>query len=129
MVDQPLQWNVQESVSHLVSADAHGFGTRMLVEGHELNEHAALADKLPVAPVCRFLLFSSPVPSPQSPASRPCLHSLIRRILIAAVERQHRFESIRADLPDGIVIGVGITMRDEQPVHELEQMPRHAQAA
>jgi hypothetical protein len=53
-------------------------------------------------------------------------HAAVERVLVALIDRQHRFKSATADLPDGVVVAVRIAVLGEEPVHELEQVPRHA---
>ena len=51
----------------------------------------------------------------------------IEGVLLPLVQRQGRLERRLVDPPFGLLIGVCVAMRGEHAIHELEQVPRHAE--
>src|SRR5688572_12962872 len=56
-------------------------------------------------------------------------HSTIDRILVTLVKCQCRLETLAADLPDRLLVCVGIAMGDEEAIHEFEHVTGHPQRA
>ncbi len=53
----------------------------------------------------------------------------VQGLLVPLVDRQDGLELAAGDLPDGVLVAMGVAMGGQQAVHELEQVPRHPQGA
>ncbi len=58
----------------------------------------------------------------------PRCEPAIERILVPPEDGEHRVEPLERYPVDGLLVGVRVAVGDEQPIEELEQLPRHPQA-
>ncbi len=56
-----------------------------------------------------------------------CPQAPVHLILVPRKHRQHRFEGLAADLPHGALVRMGVAVGHQQTVHELKEVPWHAQ--